>query len=379
MHPSRRPRHPGPRAADRARAGRVRQLRGGGGVPEDVAAGADAHGQARRARPGRHAVRAQHPPRRDHRGRPRVRRRGRADAERPEAHGAEPERGHATSSADAITHRHLLGVRHQPAACSWCGATARRGRSIEIRIREGPAVRDRRGRAQRRRRLRHRLRQLAARHDGERPAAQGAAAACSSRTRIRSPRRSGRASGWPSCGTSRSSPRRANVPAAADRRAPRCPPASPALHRDRRAADQHPAPRLRRRRHRHPAVGRAAGSAVGRGFHAAQLAEPSLSVSVGLITLRGRYLTPAASGDGVADQGADGRSRRRQPLRDVELRRHSVPSRARARTSTASRTVRVATTRARGWSSSQLARRARCPRDRPDTSSSSRGRTGRRC
>ena len=34
----------------------------------------------------------------------------------------------------------------------------------------------------------------------------------------------------------------------------------------------------------------------GEGFHAAQLAEPSLSVSVGLITARGRYLTPAASG-----------------------------------------------------------------------------------
>ncbi len=31
------------------------------------------------------------------------------------------------------------------------------------------------------------------------------------------------------------------------------------------------------------------------GFHAAVLAEPQLSVSVGLITLRGRYLTPAAS------------------------------------------------------------------------------------
>ena len=34
----------------------------------------------------------------------------------------------------------------------------------------------------------------------------------------------------------------------------------------------------------------------GEGFHAAQLAEPSLSVSVGLITARGRYLTPAAAG-----------------------------------------------------------------------------------
>ena len=32
------------------------------------------------------------------------------------------------------------------------------------------------------------------------------------------------------------------------------------------------------------------------GFHTAQLTEPSLSVAVGLITLRGRYLTPAASG-----------------------------------------------------------------------------------
>jgi len=34
----------------------------------------------------------------------------------------------------------------------------------------------------------------------------------------------------------------------------------------------------------------------GEGFHAAQLTEPSLSVAVGLITSRGRYLTPAASG-----------------------------------------------------------------------------------
>jgi DNA-binding transcriptional LysR family regulator len=34
----------------------------------------------------------------------------------------------------------------------------------------------------------------------------------------------------------------------------------------------------------------------GEGFHAAQLTEPSLSVAVGLITTRGRYLTPAASG-----------------------------------------------------------------------------------
>ena len=34
----------------------------------------------------------------------------------------------------------------------------------------------------------------------------------------------------------------------------------------------------------------------GEGFHAAQLTEPALSVSVGLITARGRYLTPAASG-----------------------------------------------------------------------------------
>jgi hypothetical protein len=31
------------------------------------------------------------------------------------------------------------------------------------------------------------------------------------------------------------------------------------------------------------------------GFQAMMLAEPALSVSVGLITLRGRYLTPAAS------------------------------------------------------------------------------------
>src|SRR5687768_18589774 len=31
------------------------------------------------------------------------------------------------------------------------------------------------------------------------------------------------------------------------------------------------------------------------GFHAATLAEPTLSVAVGLIALRGRYLTPAAS------------------------------------------------------------------------------------
>ncbi|HLG58432.1 MAG TPA: LysR family transcriptional regulator [Vicinamibacterales bacterium] len=34
----------------------------------------------------------------------------------------------------------------------------------------------------------------------------------------------------------------------------------------------------------------------GEGFHSAQLTEPSLSVAVGLITTRGRYLTPAASG-----------------------------------------------------------------------------------
>ncbi len=34
----------------------------------------------------------------------------------------------------------------------------------------------------------------------------------------------------------------------------------------------------------------------GEGFHAALLTEPSLSVQVGLIILRGRYLTPAASG-----------------------------------------------------------------------------------
>jgi DNA-binding transcriptional LysR family regulator len=34
----------------------------------------------------------------------------------------------------------------------------------------------------------------------------------------------------------------------------------------------------------------------GEGFHAALLIEPSLSVSVGLLLLRGRYLTPAASG-----------------------------------------------------------------------------------
>ena len=34
----------------------------------------------------------------------------------------------------------------------------------------------------------------------------------------------------------------------------------------------------------------------GEGFHAAVLAEPALSVSVGLITLRGRYMTPAAAG-----------------------------------------------------------------------------------
>ena len=32
------------------------------------------------------------------------------------------------------------------------------------------------------------------------------------------------------------------------------------------------------------------------GAHAAHLTEPSLSVLVGLITARGRYLTPAASG-----------------------------------------------------------------------------------
>jgi DNA-binding transcriptional LysR family regulator len=32
------------------------------------------------------------------------------------------------------------------------------------------------------------------------------------------------------------------------------------------------------------------------GFQASVLAEPALTVSVGLITLRGRYLTPAASG-----------------------------------------------------------------------------------
>ena len=34
----------------------------------------------------------------------------------------------------------------------------------------------------------------------------------------------------------------------------------------------------------------------GEGFHSAQLTEPALSVAVGLITARGRYLTPAASG-----------------------------------------------------------------------------------
>ena len=34
----------------------------------------------------------------------------------------------------------------------------------------------------------------------------------------------------------------------------------------------------------------------GEGFHAMQVSDPPLSVSVGLITLRGRYLTPAASG-----------------------------------------------------------------------------------
>ena len=34
----------------------------------------------------------------------------------------------------------------------------------------------------------------------------------------------------------------------------------------------------------------------GEGFQAMQLADPPLTVSIGLITLRGRYLTPAASG-----------------------------------------------------------------------------------
>jgi hypothetical protein len=34
----------------------------------------------------------------------------------------------------------------------------------------------------------------------------------------------------------------------------------------------------------------------GEGFQAMQLSEPPLSVSIGLITLRGRYLCPAAAG-----------------------------------------------------------------------------------
>jgi DNA-binding transcriptional LysR family regulator len=49
----------------------------------------------------------------------------------------------------------------------------------------------------------------------------------------------------------------------------------------------------------------------GEGYHAAMLIEPSLSVSIGLLMLRGRYLTPAASGlvtlireQGIARVGA---------------------------------------------------------------------------
>ena len=54
-----------------------------------------------------------------------------------------------------------------------------------------------------------------------------------------------------------------HVPSAHDRCGCRVSRLQPALHRHGRSPDQHPAPRLRRRRHRDPALGMPAGSAVG--------------------------------------------------------------------------------------------------------------------
>jgi len=52
----------------------------------------------------------------------------------------------------------------------------------------------------------------------------------------------------------------------------------------------------------------------GEGFHAALLADPPLSVSVGLISLHGRYLTPAATSMmALVREQLGGRAARRAP------------------------------------------------------------------